>query len=306
MKKKLFTLVIAAAIMALILALAGCGSKAAATVNGKAIPQSDVDKQIDIIKKQQKDAFKGTKGKELEKNFRKRILDQLITAELVKQEAEKRHIKVSKKEIEAKVNQVKKVFGNDQKKFTAALKQQGMTEDEYRNRVHDQVISEKMVKIIVKSEKVSGKDIKNYYEKNKEQFKDPEQMKISLILVKDKAKANKILSDIKGGADFAEQAKANSEDPSKDKGGDIGFRRVDEFPPSDAEMLKKLKIGEVSDVADNSGSYIIYKVEDKKDAKQKNFDEVKKEIKQRLLLEKQRAKFLSWIEEVKKKANIKQ
>lgn len=305
MKKKSFTLVIVAVIALLVFALAGCGSKSAATVNGTAIPQSDVDKQIDIIKTQQGDAFKGDKGKELEKNFRERILDQLITAELVKQEAEKRDIKVSDKEIETKVKEVKKVFNNDQKKFEAALKQQGMTVDEYRSRVHDQVISEKMVNIIVKGEKISNQEIKSYYDKNKEQFKDPDQLKISLILVKDKAKADKILSDIKDGADFAEQAKTNSEDPSKDNGGDIGFRRVDEFPPNDAEMLKKLEIGGISEVVDNNGSFVIYKVEDKKDAKQKSFDEVKNEIKERLLLEKQRAKFLAWIEGVKKKANIK-
>ncbi|HEX21209.1 MAG TPA: hypothetical protein ENH19_00970, partial [Actinobacteria bacterium] len=127
MKKKFFIPVIMATFILLVFTLAGCGSKSAATVNGKAIPQSDVDKQIAIIKKQQKDTFKGKKGEELEKNFRKSILDQLITAELVKQEAEKNNIKVSAKEINAKVNQVKKVFNNSEKKFEEALKQQGMT-----------------------------------------------------------------------------------------------------------------------------------------------------------------------------------
>lgn len=285
---------------------AGCTAKVAATVNGKAIPQSDVDKQIEIIKKQQPNVFAGANGKTSESNFRQQVLDQLVTAQLVLQEASRLGVTVSDKEVNDKLAQVKKIFNNDDKKLADALQQQGLTVDTYKTKVRDQLISEKMVNNIVKGEKVSDAEVKAYYDKNAAQFVDPDQLRVSQITVKSDAAAKQALDQIKGGADFAGVAKAVSEDTStKNNGGDLGYRQIDQFSPIDSAALKTLNVGQVSEVIkDESGAFQVFKVEDKKAGRQRTFDESKDEIKQRLVLDKQRAKFLAWIDGLKKKAKI--
>jgi foldase protein PrsA len=284
--------------------LTGCG-KTAAIVNGHKIYQSEIDKQIDLIKNQQPKAFEGEKGKSLEKNFRERILDSLITAELIREEAKKAKIKSTNKEIDKKISQVKNIFSNDEKKFEEALKRQGLTLAEYRKKVGDQIILEKMVSKITANIKISDKKVREFYDKNKSQFVDPEQYHLRQIFLKDKKKADSTLKEIKEGADFVEKAKALSEDPTtKDSGGDLGFRPINQFPQQVSSIIKKLSIGEVSDVVDMQGNYYIYRLEEKKPSRQKSFEEVKSQIKQRLQVEEKRNKFLKWVEELKKKAKI--
>ncbi|MDI6777928.1 MAG: protein translocase subunit SecD [Patescibacteria group bacterium] len=83
-----------------------------------------------------------------------------------------------------------------------------------------------------------------------------------------KKKAEDLLAQIQGGADFSELAKANSEDPgSKDQGGDLGFVKKGTFVPEfDAVLFdKNLKDGEVYPqvVESQFGYHIIKKIEEK-------------------------------------------
>lgn len=283
--------------------LAGC-LKTAATVNGVAIPQTDVDEQIAELKKQQPARYDGEQGQEQEKNDRELILEQLIAAELIRQEAAKRGIKVSDKEVNDKLDQVKKIF-NDDKKFEEALRQKGMTVEKYKEKIKDSLISEKVVSILIKGITVSDAEVKEYFDKNASEYTDPEQLRVRHILVKSEDKAKQALDQIKAGDDFSEKAKAVSEDEAtKSTGGDLGYRLLNQFPPAQSSALKVLGVGQVSEVIKDDQGYHVFKVEDKKEARQKSFDEVKDEVKQRIIIDRQREKFLSWLEGLKKKAKI--
>ena len=146
---------------------------------------------------------------------------------------------------------------------------------------------------------VTEEEIKGYYEANKEtEFKEGEQVKARHILIKVpsgasdeekkklREKAEKILKEIKSGADFAEMARKYSEDEAtKDKGGDLGWfgrgRMVKEFE----DVAFSLKPGQVSDVVETVYGYHIIKVEDKKPERIKPLEEVRDEIRGKLAKE---------------------
>lgn len=133
-------------LIVLVASAIGC-SKTVATVNGEKITQAELNQRL----MQQA-------GKE--------VLDQLITEKLILQEAKKKGIKISEKEIDKKIEEFKKQFP-DEKTFRAQLKANNMTLNFLREQIKLQLIVEKILKDKVK---VPEEEVKKYYEENKEMF----------------------------------------------------------------------------------------------------------------------------------------
>ncbi len=203
MKKALALALLVLALFSLV----ACSKKIAATVNGERIYMEEVDKQLNQLK-QQHQILQDQQGEQYIKQFQKQILDDLIEQKLVLQEAEKEKIKVTDKEIDDWVKQVKKQFPSEQD-FESKLKELNMTLDELKKNRREQILRQKMVEKITKDIKVSDKEVEDYYNKHKEEFKDPEKVQIKWVVLSDEKTAKKVLKELQEGADFAE-AKKNS------------------------------------------------------------------------------------------------
>lgn len=297
-------LALIAALLFVAIAVVGCQDKSAAVVNGKAIPEQEITDQLTKIKNQQPQAFKGAKGKQLQASFRTRILDALINAELVKQEAERRGFKASAAEVKVKMDQVRKFFGT-KAKLDKALKGEGMTQAEYEQKVKDQIMSEKLVEKVTGGLTVGDAEIDDYYKKHKAEFKLPAQIQVRRLAAKTKAEAEKALEKINDGQDFGEVAKTDSIDmSSKNNGGDLGMLPRASIPAEALKEIDKLEIGEMSGVVKTSAGFEIYKLEGKQEAKQKSLDEVKAQLKEQLISSKKQAEFQKLLDSLKKKAKI--
>lgn len=79
------------------------------------------------------------------------------------------------------------------------------------------------------------------------------------IIVRDRAKARDILSQLKAGADFRELAKKYSIGPSAAKGGDLGYFNKGDFQPEFEAVILKLQVGEISGVVESKAGYHIFK-----------------------------------------------
>jgi peptidyl-prolyl cis-trans isomerase D len=143
---------------------------------------------------------------------------------------------------------------------------------------------------------VSDQDLQSYYKQHQDEFRVPEQVKVSHILIKipaagadgkvdDKAvdearkKAEDVLKQLKAGAKFDDLAKKYSDDPGSAKqGGELGWigrgRTVPEFEKSAFSLAK----GQTSDLVKSSYGFHIIHVEDKQDAHLKSLDEVRAQI----------------------------
>ncbi|HEY1218474.1 MAG: peptidylprolyl isomerase [Bryobacteraceae bacterium] len=123
---------------------------------------------------------------------------------------------------------------------------------------------------------VDTNEIVNYYGKNRESFK---QVKVKAIYIpfadapsaedktlteaQAKAKAEKLVAQIKGGADFVKMVKENSEDPdSKAKDGDFGaFSTADPLPDAIRQAVFALKMGEITEPVRQPHGFYIFKAE---------------------------------------------
>jgi peptidyl-prolyl cis-trans isomerase C len=98
------------------------------------------------------------------------------------------------------------------------------------------------------------------------------------ILVDTEEEAKAIEAELKGGADFSEEAKKKSRDPGAANGGDLGYFTKDQMVPEFAEVAFKLDKGQISDPIHTQFGWHIIKVEDKRAKPTPSFDEVKAQV----------------------------
>ncbi|MBB6692947.1 peptidylprolyl isomerase [Cohnella xylanilytica] len=265
------------------------GSEAVGELNGKKITESEL---YDEMVKTMGETQVGSS------------LDQLMTMRLISIEAEKTGKTVSDADVTAYIDQIKKENGFEtDEMFEQALASSGLTLETFKEQVRPNI---ELRYIFEKKEAPTEDQLKAYYEKNKESFGTPEEVKASHILLNTKAEAEAVLKQLKEGADFASLAKEKSQDPgSKDSGGDLGFfpkGRMNEQFETAAFALKK---GEMSGVVESPNGFHIIKVTDRKEAVVPTYEEVKQEVKNKYLDEKVNEGASAWIADAKKELGYK-
>ena len=129
-------------------------------------------------------------------------------------------------------------------------------------------------------ESPSNDDLKNLYDDNAELYTNPERRRAQHILVESEELAKDLLNQIKQGADFAELAKANSEDTSSsEEGGDLGFFERELMGAEFDEAAFAMNIGDVSEVVTTDYGYFhIIKLTDIEPETMQSFDEVQEQL----------------------------
>jgi parvulin-like peptidyl-prolyl isomerase len=318
-----------AALVLLVAACGGGGSKkvssdSVAVVGDKQISKADWDALITQTRRN----FAATKkpfpkpGTVELASLKTNATQFLIQSSEYQQEADKLGIKVSDKDVDARLSQIKKQYygnppgqptataGQMEKRYQAALKQQGFTDEEVRAGIKLQLIRERVFAKVTKDVKVSDNDIKAYYDKHKSQYEtpaQPESRDVRHILVKKKALADTIYSQLQANpGKFAQLAKKYSTDTSskvnggKLPGGAIKGRTV---PPFD-KVAFSIKTNAISKpVHSQFGWHIIQALGPIKPgtpAKPTPLAQVKESIRQQLLSTKKNDEMNKWLDGIKK------
>lgn len=251
----------AAAVFALAPLSQAAEAKVLASVNGKDITQQDYDDYVAA----------NTKGAEGAKVDRNRVLNDLISRELVYQDALKKGLDKDK-ELLAKLEAVR------QSMILGAALEKAMN-----------------------NPAISDKELKKMYDDRIADFKVKE-YKARHILVKTKDEAEKIITELDMGGDFAELAKQKSTGPSGKKGGDLGWFAAEQMVPEFGKAVTQLEKGKYTKtpVQTQFGWHVI-KLEDSRTATPPSFDDVKEQL--RKIAEQQRAN--DYLQALKAKADIK-
>ncbi|GGF92624.1 peptidylprolyl isomerase [Paenibacillus abyssi] len=257
-------------------------SEAVATVNGVAIGK---DKLYDALVGQG-----GTAA-----------LENLITEELIRQEAEKANVTVSESDIDGEIGKIRVDYPSDEE-FQSVLQQNGLTEEVLRKQIKIQL---EMRKVLEPQIQVTDEELQQYYDQHKDSLGTPEQVQASHILVGTQEEAEQILEELKQGADFAALAKEKSTDPgTKDNGGDLGYFGRGAMDPAFEEAAFALDNNEISGVVQSSFGYHIIKTVDHKAAVTPTFEEKKDEIREDLINEKLYNLSGTWLQEIRTAAKI--
>src|ERR687897_316011 len=300
-------------VFALVLALlglaVGCGSSdqgvpdgAVAVVGDEEITKAEFDALIGRAEKafeQQKRDFPKAGTPEY-KTLQNQAVQYLVQQAKYRQAADELDVEISDKEIDARLEQVtKQYFGGNKAEYKKNLAKQGLTEEQVRKEIENQLISEKIYEKVTEEVKVTDEDIGKYYNDHKKDYRVPETREVRHILVAKKAKADELRAQLENGANFATLAQKNSLDTgSKASGGKLTARKGETVPPFDKAAFS-MKKGEISQpIKTQFGFHIIEILGDIKPATTTPLKDVKEQIRQQLLQERRQKAISDWSSEL--------
>jgi len=288
----------------------------AATVNDDVITTFEVQKEADqMLQEVQKSGSPETLDKA---TIHKQALDRLIDKKLIEQKVKELDIKISEEELRQSIEDVKKQNNLTQEALIAALAGQGLSFDQYKAQLREQLERLRLMSQEVRSKiQVSEREMREYYETNYVRPGEEDIFRARHILfkvgknapedevAKVESTATQVLQEAKNGKDFAELAKKYSDDPSaKNDGGEIGpFKKGDMIPEIET-VLNVLKVGEISGLIKTPAGFHIIKLEERSKEKPKPFEEVKAEIEDTLYKKKSEERFNQWVNDLHKDASI--
>lgn len=233
--------------------------------------------------------------------YGKNVLESMIADKIVAMEIEKQNITVTDEELQEKLDEFVESYGGEEY-VSMMLSMQGMTMDDLRE---DMLSYLKRLKLIEPRIEVTDEEISGYFEENKANFDQPEQVEASHILVDDEETAKEIKKKLDEGADFAELAAEYSKDTgSAENGGQLGYfgrgKMVEEFENAAFSM----EVGQISDPVKTKYGYHIIKVTGKKEAKEATLEDARDEIVEILKEQKLSSEYSEWLEEKKAEYNV--
>lgn len=262
-----------------------------ARVNGETVTKAEFDDAVAAVEQRNQ----GPVPADQRDRVLRGVLDQLVGIKLLTQEAAARKIAVPEADIEAQLTQMRQQFPSEEV-FNQALKQQNKTVDLLKAEARSSLAIQKMLEGTLAGKiAVTPQQAQDFYEKNPDQFKRPEQVRASHILITvqqgadvaakaaAKRKAEGVLKQVKAGSDFASLAKANSQDPgSAINGGDLGFFQRGQMVPPFDQAAFTMKPGSTSELVETQFGYHIIRVMEKKEAGTVSLDEVRPQLEQYL------------------------
>ena len=231
------------------------------------------------------------------------FLDQIINRKLILGEARRIDIRVSEEEINKTILALKRDYAGET--FKTMLEGRGMSFEEWKRRLTEKLLAEKIIKTVAHFDgPIDDASVKQYYEEHIEKYSFPDQVRARQIVVATVEEAKAILRRLRKGEDFEKLAKEKSMMPERVYGGDLGFFARGEMPEAFDEVFS-LKLGGLSKIIKSPYGYQIFRVEEKAEAKVREFDEVKDEIANQIRKKKSAQIYYSWLSELRTKAKIK-
>jgi peptidyl-prolyl cis-trans isomerase C len=289
---------------------------AVAKVNGVVITQGEYDRNWKFFLQRSGIPVNHADKSGQVNEFRVQVLDRLVDEELLYQAAKDQKLVATAEAVQAELDKARTQFPTPEA-FAEALVKNELTEDGLRALFTRNLSIQGYVEgHIGKSVTVSDAEVHDFYASNKGTFETPEQVRARHILVgvaagddaavraEKRKKAEGLLEQLKGGADFAELAKTGSECPSAPEGGDLGFFERGRMAPAFEEAAFALKPGELSGVVETEFGYHIIKLEERKAAGLVPEEEVAPKIREFLTAQKTEAAVEEKLKQLRAAAKI--
>lgn len=248
----------------------------------------------------------------------KKLLEEFITAELIRAEVKGTGIRVQDTHIDAHIQLVQKQNDVTLTQLADALKRDGKSMDQYRNQVRRELERGELInRNVRKKVHVTLRDAQRYYDANPDDYVPDLTVHLRHIMLRVEAGAplereqlvlarlNGFRQEVLDGADFAALARANSEGAGADEGGDIGWIKPNSLPDSLAEVATTTMRGRVSKPIRTSLGYHLIRVEGRQGDQRLAFSEVSEQIREELYKKALDERFAKWLKtDLRKKYSV--
>lgn len=260
---------------------------------------------------------------------RQRLLTKLITERLINQQATAANIQVSDEEFQRSYERNLAQMGVSQQEFRRRLAENGLSEERYKADLRNKLLRDKLIIYEVRSKVVvTDEMVKEYFdEKYSEEMGDggfyllqmgftwndsekDQQIESGRSATKEETRqrAERIRQAVIDGEDFSTLAREESDLPSAEDGGELGFFQEDELVPYMREAIVNLEVGEISPVIESPNSYQFFKLlsrQDEEESMQAHFEKVRGDIRAQLMESKFQEEYQKWVDQIKTGSYVK-
>jgi parvulin-like peptidyl-prolyl isomerase len=246
----------------------------AARVNGAGITLDLLDRQFEDLLRERKLQIARMNNPAKAKSIKREALDNLIRIELLWQEAKSAGLAATDEEVDRAVAEARGRFRNHDA-FVRRIESSGFSEASYREHTRKLLSGDRYAQRIVERDvRVTDKDVEEFYAINPRLFRREEQVKVRQILVivpgdakpaqKEQArrKIDELLARVRSGEDFEALARRNSDDATRQWGGELDpFARGQMPKPFEDAAFALEAPGAVSGIIETATGWHIVKLE---------------------------------------------
>ncbi|MDP3839665.1 MAG: peptidylprolyl isomerase, partial [Methylococcales bacterium] len=209
--------------------------------------------------------------------LRKQVLEKMIIDKLQRQLAEKAGVSVSEEMLNSSAADIAQRNNMSLEQFRTELENSGIPYSSFLDNMRNEiVINQIRAKEIGSRIKVSDSEVEHYMETEEKAGDEATQYHLGHILIavkesassseiqKAQTKADNLVKKLRKGQDFAQAAINESEDGNALKGGDLGWRGINDVPSQLVDGVRKMRLDEISDPIRSSGGFHIIKMLGKK------------------------------------------
>jgi peptidyl-prolyl cis-trans isomerase SurA len=248
---------------------------------------------------------------------KKNLLRDMIDQQLLIQRGKDMGIDVET-DLVKRLDQVRKQDGfATMEDFQKAVEQSGLTWEDYRSQMRNQLLTRKVIQQEVGDKvDIGNAEVQKYYDAHKSEFVRPEEVDLSEIFLKTEGKtpdqiaaikkqADALRTRIVNGEDFGALAKRYSEGPAKDEGGELGEYQRGQLAKPLEDAVFKLDKGGITNVIQTQTGFIILKVNSHYDAGLQPLNKVENEITNRLYAEKMEPALREYLQQLREESYIR-
>lgn len=278
-------------------------------VNEDIITLSDI-KKVDLnIRIALSTKYQGPELEEKIESARKELLEDLIEKKLLLAKAKEDGIDVENETKMVIENILKENNLSSEKDLEEIMKNEGINYSAWKEELKNNLLQQKVIRKYVDSNiSVDNAEMLEYYRKHPDEFTEPEEVKIKGIFLEDKEgveeRMKKIEEELKNKS-FEDVASIYSEGPEKERNGDLGTFKKGEMDKNLENHVSSMKVGELTPWIKTSKGYYILKLEERKEAKLKSFDEARDEILDKIIEAKREPLLKKFFEDLKARSYIK-
>jgi len=258
------------------------------------------------------------RGEERQK-LMKRVTDLLIGEKLMEKEVKELGLSASEREVDQAIDDVLKQNNlENREQLAERVQAEGLTLESYREMLSGQMARMKLIQMKVSPRvKLSEADLKAEYANYTKNERGDFEVHARHILVQvpksatpaqveaAKKKALSIVAEARRpGMDFEALARARSEGPSAEDGGDLGFFRRGQMVPAFDRVVFALKEGEVSDPVRTDFGWHVIKVMERRPVDVPKYDALKDQLEEKLRREKTEKFVEQYVQELRQKAVV--
>ncbi len=273
-----------------------------AVVNNEIITMSDLERASAKLKEKTLD--------------QREVLEELINKKLQLAAAKQAGMDITEKELDSTIADIRKSNAMDAAAFEVALAKEGLTTDQYKEELKEQLTLTRVFNKYVRSGlAVSDAELRTYYKRNIDTFSLPEEIQVRHIFIKlpnsagrsrirrAKQQAHAAYSRARKGEDFILLVREFSDEQTAASDGDLGFLRREDTLPEIAKAAQSLKPGDIAGPLKTDAGYHIIRLEDVRTPIQP-FEQAKEEISRIILRQKMETTYREWLQALRNKSHI--